>query len=239
MKLAYWITPALKTLETKVTHIKKFDDGRVAVLLAETIFYAQGGGQPGDRGKIMRAESKNQKAELNAEFSMQDAAFLVEDVRHMEGDICHYGRFVGEELKVGEVVCLTIDWERRWLNTRLHSAAHLLDAVMKQSYPEFQPMKSYHFPEGPYVEYRCTREEDTEKMKHQILLGLMNYENNAVPVSTDISNLERRIVMIESSNPHAIPCGGTHVNHTAEIGPIVVRKIKIRNGVCRISYSLH
>lgn len=237
MKLAYWITPALKTWETKVTDVLDLEDGRKAVLLESTIFYAQGGGQPGDRGKIVRAESKEQSDGRNSELRMANCEFVVDDVRHVEGNVYHYGHFVGIPLQVGDDVYLTIDWERRWLNTRLHSAAHLLDAVMKQQYPDCRPIKSYHFPEGPYVEYHCAQG-DAEKMKSVLGEALVNYEKNAVPVSTDISNLEKRLVTIESNKAHAIPCGGTHVNNTAEIGPITIRKLKIKNGVCRISYSL-
>ncbi len=231
MKLAYWITPALRTLETKVTGVKTLDDGRQAVLLEQTIFYVQGGGQPADHGKIIRSEIRDQSEGGNAEF-------VVTDVRFVDDEVYHYGTFVGDRLNVGDAVVLSIDWDRRWLNTRLHSAAHLLDAVMKQQYPEFKPIKSYHFPEGPYVEYQCMGLGDREKMKETIHQALLEYENNAIPLSTDISNLERRMVTIEASNAHSIPCGGTHVNNTADIGSISIRKIKIKNGVCRISYAL-
>lgn len=224
MKLAYWITPALRTLETKVTGVKTLSDGRQSVLLEQTIFYAQGGGQPADQGKITKIDDNSE--------------FVVTDVRFVDDDVYHYGSFVGEPLEVGDTVRLSIDWDRRWLHTRLHSAAHLLDAVMKQQYPDLSPLKSYHFPEGPYVEYQCLGLEDTEKMKEVIHQALIKYENNAVPVSTDISDPDRRVVIIEASNAHAIPCGGTHVNSTADIGSISIRKIKIKNGVCRISYTL-
>lgn len=247
MKLAYWITPALRTLETKVTGVKTLDDGRQVVLVEKTIFYAQGGGQPADRGKITKAddnsESRVQNAELNADekksaFCIRNSEFVVTDVRLVDGDIYHYGTFVGKPLEIGDTVLLSIDWDRRWLNTRLHSAAHLLDAVMKQQYPELKPIKSYHFPEGPYVEYKCMEPEDTEKMQEVIYQALLNYQKIGVPVSTDVSNLDRRLVTIETSTVHAIPCGGTHVNNTADIGSISIRKIKIKNGVCRISYDL-
>ncbi len=254
MKLAYWITPALRTLETKVTGVKNLDDGRQAVILEQTIFYAQGGGQPADHGKIIRSEMRDQSDGSNSEFRVQNAElhaekinsaccirnseFVVTDVRFVDDDVYHYGTFVGDPLKVGDSVVLSIDWERRWLNTRLHSAAHLLDAVMKQQYPDLKPLKSYHFPEGPYVEYQCLGSLDTEKMKAVILQSLVAYENTAVPVSTDISDIARRVVIIEASNAHAIPCGGTHVNSTADIGAISIRKIKIKNEVCRISYAL-
>jgi Ser-tRNA(Ala) deacylase AlaX len=247
MKLAYWITPALRTLETKVTGVKTLDDGRQAVTLEQTIFYAQGGGQPADRGKITKiddnSECRVQNGELHAEkinsaFCIRNSEFVVTDVRFVDDDVYHYGTFVGDPLKVGDSVVLSIDWERRWLNTRLHSAAHLLDAVMKQQYPDLKPLKSYHFPEGPYVEYQCLGSVDTEKMKAVILQSLVAYENAAVPVSTDTSNLNHRVVTIEASNAHTIPCGGTHVNSTADIGAISIRKIKIKNEVCRISYAL-
>jgi Ser-tRNA(Ala) deacylase AlaX len=247
MKLAYWITPALRTLETKVTGVKTLSDGRQSVLLEQTIFYAQGGGQPADRGKITKiddnSEFRVQNAELHAEkinsaFCIRNSEFVVSDVRFVDDEIYHYGTFVGEPFEVGDTVLLSIDWDRRWLHTRLHSAAHLLDAVMKQQYPDLSPLKSYHFSEGPYVEYQCLGSVDAEKMKELMLQSLAAYENAAVPVSTDISNLDRRVVTIEASNAHAIPCGGTHVNSTADIGSISIRKIKIKNGVCRISYSL-
>lgn len=49
---------------------------------------------------------------------------------------------------------LKIDKERRILNSKIHSAGHLLDnAVGKLQIEGLKPLKGFHFPEGPYVEY--------------------------------------------------------------------------------------
>ncbi len=229
-RLDYWLMPALAKSEAKVLRMFKADDGRDVLVLDSTIFYAQGGGQPADQGSI-RSEVRDQRAEFFGEF-------LVEDVRHVEGDVYHYGAYSEGQFEVGQTVMLNIDWERRSLNTRLHSAAHLLDALMRQSYPSCKPIKSYHFPEGPYVEYQCAEVLDLEKMKELLSLEFVKHQVQTTPTTVDLTNPSRRVVTLYLPEPHAIPCGGTHVNTVAEIGPIQIRKIKLKNGICRISYAL-
>ena len=225
-RLDYWIMPALATSEAKVVRVFKAEDGRDVLVLDSTIFYAQGGGQPGDRGTI-RSEVRDQRTEV-----------LVEDVRHVDEEVYHYGTYTEGRFQVGQIVILTIDVERRILNTRLHSAAHLLDALMRRFYPSCKPIKSYHFPEGPYVEYQCSDVLDLEKMKELLSQECVQHQVHKIPTTIDLTNPERRVVSLYLPGPHAIPCGGTHVNSVNEIGQIQIRKIKLKNAVCRISYAL-
>ncbi len=229
-RLDYWQMPALATTEATVLQMLKAEDGRDVVVLDSTIFYAQGGGQPGDRGSI-RAEVRAARSEVLGEF-------LVEDVRHVGTDVYHYGTYSSRQFEVGQTVILAIDWERRLLNTRLHSAAHLLDALMRQFYASCKPIKSYHFPEGPYVEYQCSEVLDLEKMQELLSQECARHQVHNIPTTIDLTNPERRVVTLYLPEPHAIPCGGTHVNSVAEIGRVQIRKIKLKNGVCRISYAL-
>lgn len=229
-RLDYWQMPALAESEAKVLQVLKDEDGRAVLVLDSTIFYAQGGGQPGDRGTI-RSAVRDQSAAVWGEF-------LVEDVRHVAGEVYHYGTYSSGLLEVGQTVVLAIDWERRLLNTRLHSAAHLLDALMRQFYANCKPVKSYHFPEGPYVEYQCSEVLDLEKMKELLSQECVKHQVHTTPTTIDLTNPGRRIVTLYLPQPHAIPCGGTHVNSVSEIGQIQIRKIKLKNGVCRISYAL-
>uniref|UniRef100_K3XLT7 Alanyl-tRNA synthetase class IIc N-terminal domain-containing protein n=1 Tax=Setaria italica TaxID=4555 RepID=K3XLT7_SETIT len=128
-----------------VLAVHQEEGGRVAVVLDATVFHPQGGGQPADTGAISAA----------------GARFLVEDVRAKDGVVFHYGRFesagegCGLGFKEGESVSLEVDAERRSLNSRLHSAGHLLDiCVSNVGLSHLQPGKGYHFPDGPFVEYK-------------------------------------------------------------------------------------
>ncbi|XP_039809475.1 alanine--tRNA ligase-like isoform X1 [Panicum virgatum] len=121
------------------------EGGRVAVVLDATVFYPQGGGQPADTGAISAAGTR----------------FLVEDVRAKDGVVFHYGRFEGagegcrHGFKEGGCVSLEVDAERRSLNSRLNSAGHLLDiCVSNVGLSHLEPGKGYHFPDGPFVEYK-------------------------------------------------------------------------------------
>jgi Ser-tRNA(Ala) deacylase AlaX len=105
------------------------------------VFHPQGGGQPSDTGLIV--------------FSGSDLKFSVQDVRSKDGIVLHYGVFEGSnpesgiDSEKGKEVYLTVDESRRKLNSRLHSAGHLLDMCMqKVGLGHLEPGKGYHFPDG-------------------------------------------------------------------------------------------
>ncbi|KAK3276252.1 hypothetical protein CYMTET_15662, partial [Cymbomonas tetramitiformis] len=120
------------------------EEGKLAVIVDESIFYPQGGGQPADHGVLV---------------SSSGVTFKVEDVRSNQGVIQHYGRFAegSSEFAAGDTLSLTVDGTRRVLNARLHSAGHLLDDCMGAvgyGPAHLVPTKGYHFPDAPYVEYK-------------------------------------------------------------------------------------
>nr|KJB38609.1 hypothetical protein B456_006G263200 [Gossypium raimondii] len=132
-----------------LVHYFKGDDGRKALILDNTIFHPQGGGQPSDTGFICVTDS--------------NLRFCVQDVRSKDGVVFHYG--VAEDSSMeneleqgkGKEVILQVDESRRRLNSRLHSAGHLLDVCMRNvGFGHLEPGKGYHFPDGPFVEYKGT-----------------------------------------------------------------------------------
>ncbi|KAK9139367.1 hypothetical protein Scep_009048 [Stephania cephalantha] len=146
--LAYFDDMWNLTSKAKLLSHSQGGDGRRALILDSTIFYPQGGGQPSDSGFISRSESDRIK-------------FVVEDVRLKDGVVFHYGHYEEnsseEELEGGQEVCLFVDEQRRRLNSRLHTAGHLLDSCMRNvGLGHLEPGKGYHFPDGPYVEYKGT-----------------------------------------------------------------------------------
>ncbi|XP_037410977.1 alanine--tRNA ligase-like isoform X2 [Triticum dicoccoides] len=143
-RLAYFDDMWALRAPATVLSLHQEEGGRRAVVLDATIFHPQGGGQPADTGFIVSAAGAG-------------ARFLVEDVRVKDGVVLHYGRFedaAGPELSQGQSVRLEIDAERRKLNSRLHSAGHLLDSCMTNLGLHLEPGKGYHFPDGPSVEYK-------------------------------------------------------------------------------------
>ncbi len=86
------------------------------IVLDSTVFYARGGGQPGDTGV------------LAGDFG----EISVTDTFRMKGDPIH--QFEGKPPSVGERVTATIDWDRRYLLMRTHTALHALTAVIYRDF---------------------------------------------------------------------------------------------------------
>ncbi|MBI3458970.1 hypothetical protein HY061_01765 [Candidatus Azambacteria bacterium] len=114
------------------------DEQGMAVILDQTIFYPQGGGQPTDTGTIV--------SEL-AEFQ------VIKVLYRPDGTIAHYGSLLNGELKAGDKVILSINENWCILNARNHTAGHMLAFATEKSYPQLVGIKGYHFPDGPYVEF--------------------------------------------------------------------------------------
>lgn len=89
----------------------------VRVVLDRSPFYAEGGGQVGDRGEIVSGDTK----------------FEVLDTQRAGELIVHHGRLVSGELKEGQKVTAKVDKERRQAIQRAHSATHILHHALQTS----------------------------------------------------------------------------------------------------------
>lgn len=219
------------------SNAKVLDATLDCVILDQTIFYPQGGGQPCDTGTI-----KNK------------SIFTVTDVRLVEGEVKHFGSFTGEPFKVGEEVKCNVNEERRILNSRIHSAGHLIDRALVELGINWTPGKSFHFPQGPYVEYIGSLAGlDKEKLKKDIEEVCNNWIKEGLEVKSQSMTREElsrraqfvpdyipknkpiRVIFLGEFNS---PCGGTHVFNISEIKSITIRKIKESDGIIRVSYLL-
>ena len=104
-------------LTTEKEIVEALSDGQAGtILVKETPFYATSGGQEADTGVIRE----------------DGFVFAVEDTIKLAGDkIGHKGRVVKGMIKVGDVVSLEVDTERRALSANNHSATHLLQKALR------------------------------------------------------------------------------------------------------------
>lgn len=224
-------------LEARVV-ARDHQEGRDILTLDQTIFYPQGGGQPFDQGTIDSAS----------------ACFSVGEVRYSDGEVRHIGRFERGSLSPGEPVSCHVDPDRRRLNSRLHSAGHVVDMAVTDLNLNWVPGKGYHFPVGPYVEYSGSLQgRDAEMLKSEIERRCDGLVRGGVETRVRFVTAEEMRQMcrfppefIPEGRParivfygeFGVPCGGTHVSRLAEIGPITIRKIKLNRDVVRVSYAI-
>lgn len=109
-KALFLVDSYLKESDATVVSVK---DGKY-VILDQTIFYAKGGGQPYDTGKIIKG----------------NGVYNVIYVGKFSGEISHEVDHVG--LQPGDKVRLVLNWERRYKLMRSHTAAHVLAALLNQ-----------------------------------------------------------------------------------------------------------
>ncbi|MBS0635123.1 MAG: hypothetical protein JSR37_06645 [Verrucomicrobia bacterium] len=186
------------------------DEKGFYIILDETPFYPQGGGQPYDTGTI------------------DDIA--VEAVRWSEDTIRHYVS-VDPSLLVDKSVCCKIDEARRHQNSRCHTAGHLLGHIVEAFYPELKAVKGHHYPDGSYVEFSGSIPVDLDRINQELMrvIGL----DCAVHSWAEST---KKFVQIGSYN--AWPCGGTHVKSLLELGQVVATKQKHSCNLVRINYNL-
>lgn len=246
-RLAYFDDMWALRSSATVLSLHQEEGGRRAVELDATVFHPQGGGQPADTGVI----------------SAGGARFLVEDVRMKDGVVSHYGRFedAGDgcitEFNEGQGVTLEVDAERRNLNSRLHSAGHLLDICMQNVVlSHLEPGKGYHFPDGAFVEYKGVipsdklqdKQNELEKEANEfiskgakVLASVFPYDEaaklcgGALPSYISQDSTPR---IVKSGDHPGCPCGGTHVADVSVIGNLKVTNIRVKKGLTKVSYSI-
>ncbi len=197
-----------------------------AVLLDRTIFYPRSGGQPGDTGEL-RWEG--------------GVARVAEAIKHGTDGVLHPLE-VGGHPPVGAEVTLALDWERRHLHMRMHTALHLLCSLVPGIHAtgnQIGAEKSrldFDLPEPPPREWWAERLAALVAADHPVSTGSMTeaeLEANPGLVRTLSVQPPRgagpvRLIRIGAGEAPVDlqPCGGTHVRATGEIGRVAVLKLE-------------
>jgi len=201
---------------------------RGGILLDRTIFYATSGGQPGDTGRLLRADG-----------GVIDIAGTI--TGETKDEIIHIPA-AGQPLPaIGEELTLEIDWERRFRLMRMHTACHLLTVVCP--YPitgaavgEEDSRVDFDIPDAGMAKEDVTEQlMELVRADHPIFTrwitdeelaanpGLVKSKNVRPPSGTG----RIRLVCIgEEGRIDSQPCGGTHVRSTGEVGAIHIGKIE-------------
>ena len=192
--LLYIQNQQLYKTTAKVLEIVETEKG-TALVLDQTNFYVQGGGQPGDQGIISNTQS----------------SFLVTNTaRNEDTKVLHYGSFSNQEFQIGEEVILEIDVEKRVLNSKNHSAGHLIDLAIKNLGLDWVPGKGFHYPAGSYVEYQLQNDQtyDLENTKTQIQdeYNLLVEKNLPIKISFDETKIYKGEMLRKVSFDGLCPC---------------------------------
>jgi misacylated tRNA(Ala) deacylase len=209
---------------TSATVIASGPDG---IVLDRTVFYARGGGQPGDSG-VLRWDGGE--------------TAVTEAVKGEGEAILHLAASGGVLPPVGSVVEAAIDWQRRHAHMRMHTAMHLLCSLIKGaavtggSVGADKSRLDFDLPNPPPKEgieagLNALIEADhpvrSEWVDESVLdtdPGLVRTMSVQPPRGTGRLRLVR--IGAGETAVDLQPCGGTHVARTGEIGPIRVLKIE-------------
>jgi misacylated tRNA(Ala) deacylase len=197
------------------------------VVLDRTVFYAASGGQPADRGVLTTATGDT--------VAIASAGYI--DAGKTE--IAHLpAAAAGPQLTIGEPVRAAIDWNLRYARMRMHTALHLLSAVLP--YPvtggavgDSDGRLDFDIPEAG-----LDKDHITGKLAEMIAAGaevrarwITDAELAAQPGLVKTMSVKPpmgtgRIRLIEIVGYDLQPCGGTHVRTTSEIGDVRVTQIE-------------
>lgn len=190
----------------------------VVVVLDQTPFYAESGGQVGDKGELK-----------GANFS-----FAVEDTQKYGQAIGHIGKLAAGSLKVGDAVQADVDEARRARIRLNHSATHLMHAALRQVLGTHVSQK------GSLVNDKVLRFDfsHNEAMKPEEIRAVEDLVNAQIrrnlPIETNIMDLEaakakgamalfgekydERVRVLSMGDFSTELCGGTHASRTGDIG---------------------
>jgi misacylated tRNA(Ala) deacylase len=199
---------------------------RGGIVLDRTVFYATGGGQPGDAGRLLRADGSS-IAIATAVYG-DDKSLIV----HVPAE--------GESLPApGETVKVALDWERRHRHMRIHTGLHLLSVVLpfpvtggaigaEEGRLDFD-LDGGEVPPKEDVEERLNalaaadHPVTDEWITDDELLanpGLVKTMKVKPPMGSG------RVRLVRIGEIDLQPCGGTHVRSTGEIGRLVIARME-------------
>lgn len=187
-----------------------------------TVFYPLGGGQPGDTGSVAWDGG---------------SADIVDTVYGEDGDIAHIVADGSALPPPGAAVSLAIDWDRRFRHMRMHTALHLLGAVLK-----YDVTGGNISAEKSRLDFNMEDTIDKEALARDVnalvngdhavsFRWISDEELDASPelvrtMSVKPPRGKGKVRLLEIDGVDLQPCGGTHLRSTAEVGTVRIGKVE-------------
>ncbi|MGB4652264.1 alanine--tRNA ligase-related protein [Methanothrix sp.] len=219
MRQIYIQDSYIRSFETRVVDTKALDAEGEGVILQETAFYPQSGGQPSDAGSLFRSGDEFRVLRVEPSGSLH-----ILDRRGLEP---------------GDSISGIIDWDRRYRFMRSHTACHILSAVifketgaritgnqidLARSRVDFSLEAFDKSKIAEYVEQANSIISEDRAVRISLLPRSEAMEiPDLVRLAMDVPDREViRVIDIEGVDQQA--CGGTHIRRTGEIGGIKLLK---------------
>ncbi len=206
LRKIFWDDPYLTELDTRIADVEGDH-----VTLSETIFYAFSGGQESDSGRI-------------AGFPVLNAS--------IRGDDIIYTLPTDHGLSAGQPARVEIDWPRRYRLMRLHFAAEIVLELVCKHFGDIERIGAHIAEEKARIDFALA-----ESIK-PYLDGLSRDANAIIAADMAITSAfsdiaaGRRYWKIAGFGE--VPCGGTHLKRTGEVGDISLRRKNIGGGKERV-----
>ena len=195
MKKVFWHNPYQRSLDTKVLEVENDK-----ILLEETIAYSFSGGQESDKGTI------NNFSILNSEI---------------KNNLIYYFLPEGHGLLKGDPVKMEIDWQRRYRLMRLHFAAELVLEIVTKNF-NLQKTGAHIAEHKSRIDFMFNGHIST--LFDQILSEYNKIIKNDELIQTGFSDMEKQRRYWKIEGFAQVPCGGTHVRSTSEVGFIKLKR---------------
>ena len=208
--------PYKKECEAKI-----LDFGDNWIILDQTVFYAEGGGQLGDTGLIKAGQQ-----EIQIENTVKEND-LIKHIFNSKFDF-----------EIGDNVTCIIDWDRRYKLMKMHTSLHLLCSLVNAkvtggSVGDGKGRLDFNLDFKPNKEELKDNLNDLIQGNHDITISWISIQEldknpnlvKTMSVLPPRTNGSIRMVRI-GDNIDYQPCGGTHVKNTSEIGLVEINKVE-------------
>lgn len=225
-----------KELEADILEVEVISPKLAKLILDQTIFFAEGGGQPSDQGKIVIGEK----------------TYKVTQVRLEAGEVKHYIE-VKEEMPEKGKCFIEIDWVRRYKNMQMHTAGHIIDwaiSELKLHNDKIMPSKANHG-KNPFIVYVGKSDEievnDIQKRVNKILennlaikVHFVNFDELKEKALYTFPNLpkDKPLRIVELNGYKAVPDGGTLLKKAGEIKAITIESIENEGETTVVKYNV-
>lgn len=214
----YYEDAYIKEFDAKVLKCREGENG-YEIILDESAFYPEGGGQPCDIGSLGEAE--------------------VKDVQENDGELIHY---TDKALEEGDTVHGKINWERRFDLMQQHSGEHMVSGLVHEKYG-YNNVGFHMGSDVITIDFSgVLNEEQLQEIEDRVNEKI--WENTPVqityPSESELENIPYRskkeltgqVRIVEFPETDICACCGTHVAHTGEIGAVkFLSVVKFRQGV--------